>query len=108
MADPFSITCGITGLITLSTAVLAAGVKYVNSVSAAPEEFRNLVRETASLSAILSQLISHSLVEQTVQQIGIHSLVQQDVLQDCEETLRNIQLLIRDCELVGDHLGRMP
>lgn len=103
MAEPLSIASGIAGLITLSTAVLATGYKYVNSVSSAPEDLKSLVRETASLSAVLSQLISHSLSEQTVQQIGSHTFVQQDVLQDCEKTLRNIQSLIRDCELVSGH-----
>lgn len=101
MVEPLSITSGIAGLITLSTAVLAAGYKYLNSVSSAPEDFKSLVRETASLNAVLSQLISHSLSEQIVPQIISHNLVQQDVLQDCEQTLHNIQSLIRDCELVS-------
>lgn len=106
MADPISITSGITGLITLSTAVLAAGYKYMNSVSSAPEDFKSLVRETASLSTVLCQLISHSLSKKTVQHIGAHRFEQQDVLQDCEETLYNIQSLIRDCELVNRRGGR--
>lgn len=101
MVEPLSITSGIAGLITLSTAVLATGYKYLNSVSSAPEDFKSLVRETASLNAVLSQLISHSLSEQIVPQIISHNLVQQDVLQDCEQTLHNIQSLIRDCELVS-------
>jgi hypothetical protein len=106
MAEPLSIASGIAGLVTLSTAVLAAGYKYVNSVSSAPEDFKSLVRETASLSVVLSQLISHSVMEETVQQFGSHTLVQQDLLQDCETTLHKIQSLIRDCELVGGHRGK--
>ena len=101
MAEPLSIASGIAGLITLATAVLAAGYKYLNSFSSAPEDFKSLVRETACLSAVLSQLISYSLSEQTVPQIVSHSLVQQDIFKDCEQTLHNIQLLIRDCELVS-------
>lgn len=101
MAEPLSIASGIAGLITLSTAVLAAGYKYLNSVSSAPEDFKSLVRETASLNAVLSQLISHSLSEQIVPQSTSHTLAQQDVLQDCEQTLHNVQSLIRDCELVS-------
>ncbi len=106
MADPLSIASGIAGLVTLSAAVLAAGYKYVNSLSSAPEDFKSLIRETASLSAILSQLISHSLSTQKVQQISSYTLVQQDILQDCEETLRNVQSLIRDYELVGRRGGK--
>jgi hypothetical protein len=103
MADPISIGSGIAGLISLSSAVLAAGFHYVNSVSSAPEDFKNLVRETASLSGLLSQFVSHSLSEQTVQQIGSHTIIQQDIQQDCAATLRNIQSLIRDCEFAGGH-----
>ena len=68
-------------------------------VSSAPDGFENLVRETAPLNAVLSQLVSHSLSDQKVQQT--YPLIQQDLLQDCEETLYNIQSLIRDCELKG-------
>jgi ankyrin repeat domain-containing protein 50 len=103
MAEPLSITSGIAGLISLSATVLTAGYNYLNSVSSAPEDFTSLIRKIASLNAVLSQLISHSLSEQTVHQIGPHALVQQDVLQDCEKTLLNIQLLIRDCKPVGGH-----
>ena len=101
MADPLSIVSGITALVTLSATVLAAGYRYVNSISSAPEEFKGLIRETASLSSILSQLISHSLSKETLQQINSYTLIQQDILQDCEETLRNVQSLIHDCELFG-------
>lgn len=51
-----------------------------------------------ALSTVLSQLISHSLSEQSGSQIAYHTLIQQGVLQDCEKILRNIQLLICDCE----------
>src|SRR4051812_480840 len=101
MADPLSIASGIAGLITLSTAVLAAGYKYVNSVSSAPENFRSLICETASLSALLSQLISYSLSGDSIQRISSLGSLQQDLVQDCWKTLCSIQSLIRDCELLG-------
>jgi hypothetical protein len=85
-------------LLTLSTTVLAAGYKFINNVSSAPEDFKRLICETAYLSTVLSQLISHSLSEQSGPQIAYHTLIQQGVLQDCEKILRNIQLLICDCE----------
>ena len=108
MADPLSIAFGITNLATLSTNVLAAGYRYLSSVSSAPEEFKGLLRETAALSAVLSQLISHSLSERPVNQIGSQTLVQQEILQDCEETLLNVQSLISDCELVGKNGKKNP
>jgi hypothetical protein len=92
MADPLSVISGIAGLITLSTTVVTAGYKFINTILSAPEEFGYLIRDTAYLSTILSQLISHSLSTQAV------PLMQQGVLQDCENILRNIQSLIYDCE----------
>jgi hypothetical protein len=92
MAEPLSTISSIAGLTTLSTAVLTAGYKFINTVLSAPEEFGSLIRETAYLSTVLSQLISHSLSAQAV------PLIQQGVLQDCENILRNIQSLIYDCE----------
>lgn len=101
MAEPLSITSGIAGLITLGSEVLAAGYKYVNSVASAKDDIKSLVHETALLSTVLSQLISHSLSEETAQRSGSHTLVQQDVLHACEKTLRNIRSLICDFELTG-------
>jgi hypothetical protein len=98
MAEFVSIASGIAGLITLSTAVLAARYEFISTVSSASEDFKGLVRETAYLSTLLSQLISHSLSEQAVSQIASHTLIRQGVLQDCENVLRNIQSLICDCE----------
>ena len=106
MADAISIASGIAGLVTLSAAVLAAGYRYVSSVSSASQDFRNLIRETASINAVLSQLVSHSLENQGGQRLDYCNLPQQDVLEDCEETLCNVQSLIRDCELVSRRGGK--
>ena len=108
MADPLSIAFGITNLATLSTAVLAAGYKYLSTVSSAPEELQGLLLETAALSAVLSQLDSHSLSEKLVNQISSQTLVQQEILRECRENLLNIQSLISDCELVGRNGRKNP
>jgi hypothetical protein len=107
MTEPLSIASGIAGLIALSTAVLTAGYKYLSSVSSAPEDFKNLVRETASLGAVLSQLFSHSLSEETAQQNDPNLISQKNTLRDCEETLRNIESLIHDCELVSGNRSKV-
>ena len=96
--DPVSLATGITGLITLSTAVVTEGCKYLKSVSAAPKEFRDLVRETASLSAVLSQIVPQSLTEGTAD--GYRG-VRVELLKDCEDTLRNVQSVVDECASVG-------
>lgn len=106
MAEPVSAASGITALITLSTAVLAAGCRYLRSVSSAPEEIRSLVRGIAALNTVLSQLVSWSLYERTGQPEEIENPIPQEVLQDCEDTLHSIQSLIRDCELTGNHRSK--
>ena len=101
MAEPISMASGVAGLVTLSAAVLTAGYKYLSSVSSAPEDFKGLIRETASLNTVLAQLISYSLYERKEQHNGCDIHLQLDVLRDCEETLRNVQTLIYDCEVVS-------
>lgn len=106
MAEPLSIASGIAGLITLSTAVLAAGYEYLNSVSRAPEEFKGLVSEIACLNTVLSQVISFCLSDQIAPRTVAHMLKQEDVLQDCEQILHKIQTLMHDCGLVSGQRGK--
>lgn len=103
MADQLSIASGIAGLVSLSSSIVVAGYKYGTSVSTAPEDFKSLIRETAALSTMLSQLVSHSLSKQAVQQSVFYQLKQQRVLEHCEETLRQIEMLIFDFEPVSGH-----
>ena len=97
MAEPLSIASGIAGLITLSSAVVAAGYKYLSSVASAPQDLQDLIREIASLNTVLSQLVSHSLSPTKYPRQGLNAPETQTVLQDCEETLQTVQLQIRDC-----------
>ena len=106
MADPLSIASGIAGLVTLSSAVLAAGYQYLESVLSAPDDLRNLVRETAALNVVLSQLITHSLSEQSAHQSVSQKLLQQGVIQECEQTLYQIQLLLREFEPTRERRGK--
>lgn len=99
MAEPLSIASGIAGIITLSSAVVATGYKYLDSVSSAPEELKDLICEIASINSLLSQLISHSVSQNLGLQDAFDALAQQNVLRDCEETLYKVQSLLHDCEL---------
>jgi hypothetical protein len=92
MADPLSIVSSIAGLIALSSAILTAGYKFINTVLSAPEEFRGLICEISYLSTILTQLVLHSVSAQVV------PLIKEGILQDCENVLRHIKSLIYDCE----------
>lgn len=101
MAEPVSIASGIAGLITLSSAIMAAGYKYVDAVSSAQDDLRSLIREIATLNTVLSQLVSHSLSLSPTQgnQDAFNMLAQQGVLLECEQVLHKIQSLLHDCEL---------
>lgn len=105
MADPVSIASAVARLITLSGAVLAAGCKYVNDILSAPQELRSLIQETAALNAVLAELISPFLGEKIGQHIEAHVLVHKEMLQDCEGTLRSIESLIHDCDLISGRRG---
>jgi hypothetical protein len=105
MANALSIASGIAGLISLSSSVVVAGYKYVDSMSSAPDELKSLLRETASLNSVLSQLLSHFMSDEPAQQIAYHKLMQQTWFGECEQTLQDAQSLLRDCELASKHHG---
>jgi len=106
MANALSIASGVAGLISLSSNVVVAGYKYVDSISSAPEDLKSLLRETASLSAVLSQLMAHCMSDDGMQQIADYKPAQQNVFQECEHALQGVQSLLRDCELVSMRHGK--
>ncbi|KAF2678036.1 hypothetical protein K458DRAFT_395334 [Lentithecium fluviatile CBS 122367] len=99
MAGPLSIASGIAGIITLSSAVVAARYKYINSVLAAPEDFKELARDIAFMNTILSQLVSLSLLPTSSSRHAFSALTDQKVLPECERILLRVQALIHKCEL---------
>jgi hypothetical protein len=56
MSDLFSITCGVTGLVSLALQVGGPAVAYSNAVADAPEDITALVGELSLLGATLEQL----------------------------------------------------
>ncbi|KAF2827073.1 hypothetical protein CC86DRAFT_416916 [Ophiobolus disseminans] len=102
MAEPLSIVSGIAGIVTLSGAVVAAGYRYINAVASAPKDVRDVVREVAALSALLSQLVAQSLPPSPSSRYVFDTLVRQNVIQDCEVILRSIQKSLQACTPIDE------
>lgn len=45
--DPFSIVCGVAGLVGLAQVVVEKGFSYIGTASGAREDIRNLISEVA-------------------------------------------------------------
>jgi hypothetical protein len=105
MANALSIASGIAGLITLSSSIVVAGYKYADSMSSAPDDLKSLLRETASLNSVLSQLLSHCMSDEPAKATAYYKLVQQNIFRECEQTLEDAQSLLRDCELASTQNG---
>jgi hypothetical protein len=54
--DPFSVTAGVAGLLSLSIQVTQVTQKYMSSVKNAPKQARELVDKLTALVAVLKQL----------------------------------------------------
>jgi hypothetical protein len=54
--DPFSVTAGVAGLLSLSIQVTQTTQKYVSSVKHAPKQAQELVNKLTALVAVLEQL----------------------------------------------------
>lgn len=91
MTDPLSIASGVAGIITLSSAVVAAGYKYFSSVRSAPNDLKDLVREISLLHTIVSQFATYSLDSSQGPHKALDALVDQAVFKDCSATLKAVQ-----------------
>jgi hypothetical protein len=96
MGEPLSIASGIAGLITLSSAVVAAGYKYLESVRNAPEDIQNLIRDIASLSALFAQLVSYAASPTGPPRSAFDAFTQGHVLHDCEAALQTALSLVQE------------
>lgn len=56
MADPFSISFGIAGLITLAERLFSRTFKYAKAVRNAPQEIRSLSEEIGALNGLLHRV----------------------------------------------------
>jgi hypothetical protein len=90
MTEPFSIATGVAGIITLSSAVVAAGYKYFNSVRSASTEMKDLIREIAFMHMLVSKYATQSLSACNPYSPFI-SLVDQEIFDDCHDVLRRVQ-----------------
>ncbi|CAI6281679.1 unnamed protein product [Periconia digitata] len=92
MADPLSIASGVAGILTLSSAVVGAGYRFIHSVSSAPREFAELIREVAYLNSLVSQIVSFQVGRAPILDDGSMA---QSIVSDCEAALDDVQQLLR-------------
>lgn len=45
--DPFSLVCGVAGLVALAQVVVEKGFSYIGTASGARQDIRNLISEVA-------------------------------------------------------------
>lgn len=91
MAEPLSIASGVAGIITLSSAVVAANYTYFSSVRSASEDLKNLVREISLLNTLVLQFATQSLDKGQAPRKALDALVDQAVFDDCLATLKAVQ-----------------
>lgn len=108
MADPLSIASGVAGIITLSSAVVAAGFKYFSSVGSAPADLKNLVREISLLHTLVSQFATQSLDTGQAPHKALDALVDQAVFEDCFATLRQYRNIWIIVSCYKEAPARMP
>lgn len=99
MADPLSIASAIAGLLALSGTILSSGYKYVHDVKDAPQELRQLLRDTAALDALLDQLRALTSREGAVRST-FNVLANGSAIDDCRELLGSLHRLMEECEQV--------
>jgi hypothetical protein len=86
MVEPLSVASGVAGIITLNSAVVAAGYKYIDAVRSAPKEIKDLMREICFLNTIVSQLATHTLSTDSGSHPALVALDDEHVFQECEAT----------------------
>ncbi|KAF2731353.1 hypothetical protein EJ04DRAFT_566899 [Polyplosphaeria fusca] len=92
MSNVLSISSGIAGLISLSSSAVVAGYKYVDSIRSAPEDLKSLLRETASLNSVLSQLMSHCMSDEPARQIAYYELNENnDIVKELLHNARDVE-----------------
>lgn len=103
MADPFSVSASIAGLVTLADIVFHRIFKYVQAVKGADKEISALSSEVGSLYGILSslRLVSRQLDEETFDPATrIHHV------HSCTQTLEKLRgILDRDTTFMGQIHG---
>lgn len=99
MAEPLSIASGVAGIITLSSAVVAAGYKYFSSVRSAPEDLKDLIREISLLNTLISHFATQSFETGRAPRKALDALVDQAVFKDCFATLEAVQKHLDNSQL---------
>ena len=102
----------IVQLISLTGSVLASGYNFLSKVKRAPSEIRTLLRETASLKALLHELQAVADASGTPTDENTNSaldtLYRLGVFEDCQSLMKIVERSIMACEQVqGEELKNL-
>lgn len=100
----------IVQLISFTGSVLASGYSYLAKVKRAPSEIRSLLRETASLQALLNEL--HALVNDLDDSFdenvngALDTLHRLGVFEDCQLLIKVVERSLKACQQIDGELAR--
>jgi hypothetical protein len=97
----------ILQLISFTGEVLVAGYGYLTKVQKAPAEIRSLLKETASINALLDQLQTLVTEDATPHTLNaLETLVFHGVFGDCKSLMKAILRSIKACEQISGQGAR--
>jgi hypothetical protein len=92
----------ILQVVSFAGSILASGYGYLSKVKKAPSEIRSLLRETASLKALLHEL--YALVDDSEDAIdknqsnALDALFRLGVFEDCQSMMKVVERSIQACQ----------
>ena len=104
MADPFSVSASIAGLVTLADVVFSRIFKYVQAVKGGPKEIATLSSEVGALFGILSNL---RLVSSQLEGQAFDSALRTHHINSCAQTLRDLDKILDRDSTISIHNQRM-
>jgi hypothetical protein len=97
----------ILQLISFTGEVLVAGYGYLSKVQKAPAEIRSLLKETASINALLDQLQTLVTEDATPHTLNaLETLIFHGVFGDCKSLMKAILRSIKACEQISGQGAR--
>src|SRR5947207_1095949 len=102
MIDPFTLSTGVAGILSLTLEIGAILHEYVSNVKNAPKEAIDLLNEVQTLSAVFEQLQALLRTPELIARIPLFSpqSVLHKVILSCSEELKDIYHRLEDNDLV--------
>ena len=101
--DPFSITAGVAGLVTLVGTLISKGKAYGSGVNSAPKELAEFIQELTYLKGVLGGLDAFLRVHVAATPVGSPEVLkglagQGGAVNQCRSALESIKETLEKCE----------